>query len=119
MIDELRSRVISYLSQYRVCVIATSGLHGVWAVQALYDNLGFEIICRLPGWSDSVFHIEQDPHVMAIIQSPNPLRWLQVRGVACITDSTDDRYAEIRISPERIDLIDENLGWGTRETLEF
>lgn len=119
MLDELRNRVISFLSQNQVCVIATSGAHGAWAVLAQYDNSGLELNCRLPRWSDSLYHIEQEPRVMAIIQDANPLRWLQYRGIARIADSTDDRYATIHIVPERIDLIDEDRGWGSRETLDI
>ena len=119
MLDELRNRVIAYLSQNRVCVIATSGSLGAWAVSAQYDNSGLELNCRLPRWSDALFHIEQEPRVMAIIQDVNPLRWMQYRGTARISDSTDERYATIHIMPERIDLIDEDRGWGARETLDI
>jgi len=119
VLDELRDRVISYLSQNRVCVIATSGSLGAWAVPAQYDNAGLELNCRLPRWSDALFHIEQESQVMAIIQDANPMRWLQYRGTAQITDLTDERYATIHIVPERIDLIDEDRGWGIRETLDI
>jgi len=47
------------------------------------------------------------------------MRWLQYRGTAHIADSTDERYATIHIVPERIDLIDEDRGWGVRETLDI
>lgn len=118
MLDELRNRVISYLSQNRVCVIATSGSLGAWAVSAQYDNSGLELTCRVPRWSDALFHIEQEPRVMAIIQDVNPLRWMQYGGVAVIADTTDDRYIKVRITPKRIDLIDESCEWGARETLD-
>lgn len=119
VLDELRDRVISYLSQNRVCVLATSGAEGAWAILAQYDISGLELNCRLPRWSDTLYHIEQEPHVIAIIQTTSPTRWLQYGGSARITDSTDARYATIHIVPERIDLIDESLGWGSRETLEL
>jgi len=57
--------------------------------------------------------------VITLIQYANPLRWLQYHGTAHITDSTDDRYATIHIVPQRIDLVDENRGWGMRETLDI
>jgi len=119
VLDELRNKVVSYLSQNRVCVIATSGSLGAWAISTQYENSGLELDCRLPRWSDTLFHIEREPRVMAIIQDANPLRWLQYRGTAHITDSTDDRYATIHIVPDRIDLIDENCGWGVCETLDI
>ena len=119
MLDELRTRVISYLSQNRVCVIATSGTFGAWAVSAKYENSGLELDCRLPRWSYALFHIEREPRVMVIVQDANPLRWMQYGGVAVATDATDDRYVNIRITPKRIDLIDESRGWGSRETLDI
>jgi len=119
VLDELRNKVISYLSQNQVCVIATSGSLGASAVSAQYDSSGLELICRLPRWSDTLFHIEQEPRVVAVIQDTSSSRWLQFRGTAYITDSTDDRYATVHILPERIDLIDEDRGWGSRETLDI
>ncbi len=119
MLEELRNRIISYLSQNRVCVIATSGSLGAWAVSAQYDNAGLELNCRLPRWSDALFHIEQEPRVMAIIQDADPLRWMQYGGVAVIADSSDERYVNVHIVPKRIDLIDESRGWGARETLDL
>ncbi len=119
VLDDLRERVIAYLSQNRVCVIATSGTLGAWAVPAQYANACLELTCRLPRWSDVLFHIEQDPRVMVIIQDGNPLRWLQYLGIAHIADSTDNHYATIHIVPERIDLIDESCGWGSRDTLDI
>jgi len=80
VLDELRDRVISYLSRNRVCVIATSGSLGAWAVSAQYENLGLELTCRLPRWSDTLFHIKQVPRVMAIIQDTNPASSGQFHG---------------------------------------
>jgi len=119
VLDKLRDRVISYLSRNRVSVIATSGSLGAWAVLAQYDNSGLELKCSLPRWSDALFHIEQEPRVMAIIQDTDSLQWMQYVGTARITESTDVRYVTIHITPERIDLIDENRGWGSRETLDL
>jgi len=121
MLDELRDRVISYLSQNLVCVIATNGLPGAWAVAAQYKNDGLELNCRLPRWSDTAFYLEQEPHVMAIIQDVHSAlpRWIQYRGIACIANVMDDCYVFVHITPERIDLIDESCGWGVRETLDI
>lgn len=121
MIDELRERVTAYLSQNQVCVISTSGRQGAWSVAAQYQNRGLELDCRVPRWSDAVYHLEQDPQVLIIVleaQSPHS-RWLQYRGIARMTESTDDRYVALHIMPTRVDLIDESRGWGTRETLDF
>lgn len=116
----LRERAMATLSQNRVCVVATHGPDGAWAVPVEYQSRGLELDCRLPRWSDSVYHIQQDPRVMAIVIDllSVPLRWLQCRGLARLTEPSDDRYVTIRIAPEHIDLIDEDRGWGARETLD-
>lgn len=121
MLDELRDRVISILSRNRLCVIATSGLSGPWAVSAQYDNSGLELSSCLPHWSDALFNLEQEPNVMVVIQHEpgNAMCWLQYRGIASLGDSKDGEYVCIRIKPKRIDLIDESAGWGARETLDL
>jgi hypothetical protein len=119
VLDQLRDRLITYLSQNQSCVLTTSGCQGAWAVPAPYENAGLELICRLPRWSDVVFHIEQDPEVLAIIQDASPLCWLQVRGTAQLGDSPEPGYVMVHITPQRIDLFDEGRGWGARETLDL
>ena len=121
MIDELRERIVAYLSQNQVCVISTSGTLGAWSVTAQYHNRGLELECRVPRWSDALYHLEQDPHALVTIldDTSNSFRWMQFRGIARIDASVaDDRFVAILITPERIDLIDETRGWGARETLE-
>jgi hypothetical protein len=108
-----------------------------------YRNVGLEVDCLLPRWADVAYYIEQDPHVLLVILDSPPtgggepgggLRWLQYRGTAQPISSPDwdrllpegtprvrpeERYVAIRITPERIDLIDESYGWGARETLDL
>ena len=121
MIDELRERIAAFLSQNQVCVISTSGCQGPWSVTAQYQNRGLELDCRVPRWSDALYHLEQDPHVLVIIldTQPDSTRWLQYYGVARIDSSAAaDRYVAVHITPERVDLMDESRGWGARETLD-
>jgi len=121
LIDELRERIAAYLSQNQVCVISTSGCQGAWSVTAQYQNRGLELDCRVPRWSDALYHLEQDPHVLVIVLAAQPesARWLQYRGIARIDSAAaDDRYVAVRITPERVDLVDEGRGWGARETLD-
>ncbi len=122
MIDELRDRIVAYLSQNQVCIISTSGRQGAWSVTAPYRNRGLELECRVPRWSDALYHVEQDPCVVVIIldAQSNSSRWLQYRGIARIDSATaDDRYIAVHITPERVDLMDESRGWGARETLDM
>ncbi len=121
MLDELRDRVTSFLSRNHICVICTSGSLGAWAVLAQYDNAGLILNCHLPRWSDAAFYLEQEPHVIVIILDvkSEQLQRLQYRGIAQVTDSTDDRFVTVHITPKRIDLVDESKGWGAFETLEM
>jgi hypothetical protein len=121
VLDELRERVIAYLSHNQVCVLCTNGCNGAWSVIAQYQNRGLELECRVPRWADAIYHLEQDPHALVIIldAQTSPSRWMQYRGVARIIASPDDRYVAIHIAPERVDLIDEKQGYGKRETLDL
>lgn len=117
----LRDRLIDFLSDHQMCVIATRGAHDAWAIPVSYENEGLELKCRLPGWSDVLYYIEQEPKIMAIIMQSesSALRWLQYRGAARISRRLDDRYVLVHIVPEHLDLIDETQGWGVRETLDL
>ncbi len=136
MLDELRDRISAFTSQHKFCVISTTGGSGAWAAPAWLFSHGLELVCLLPRWSDVLYHLEQDPHVMVIIldTQSKALRWLQYSGNAQLvqppdveqiaqqgplTKTIDDGYVAVRITPERIDLIDENHGWGARETLDL
>jgi hypothetical protein len=122
VIDELRERITAYLSQNQVCVISASGRQGAWSVTAQYQHHGLELVCRVPRWSDVVYHLEQDPHALVIILegASASSRWLQYHGLARIDPfAADDRYVTVNLTPKRVDLIDESHGWGARETLDL
>ena len=122
MLDELRERITIYLNDHQVCVITTNGSQGAWAVAAQYKPRSLDLDCRVPRWSDALYHLEQDPRVLVLIHDPeaNPMRWLQYRGLAQVDrSSANERYVVTRITPDRIDLLDESRGWGARETLDL
>ncbi len=136
MLDELRDRITAFTSQHQSCVISTNGGSGAWAAPAWLYSLGLELVCLLPRWSDVLYHLEQDPHVMVIIQDSQSkaLRWLQYLGRAQLVQPgdleqvlpagrlnmcADERYVAVRVTAEQINLIDENHGWGARETLDL
>jgi hypothetical protein len=121
MLDELRDRVIAYLAQNCVCVICTSGSCGAWAITTHYTNDGLELTCQVPRWADVLFHLEHDPHALVIVlgNPHDPLCWLEYRGLAHLLDASDDRYVTVYLTPIRIDLLDEQRGWGVRETLDL
>ncbi|MFQ5854307.1 MAG: pyridoxamine 5'-phosphate oxidase family protein [Anaerolineae bacterium] len=144
MLEELRDRMTAFLSHHRVCVLSTAGAQGAWAMPVRYRNRGLEVDCLLPRWADVAYHVEQDPHVLLVIQDPpssplvggtrGGLCWLQYQGFArpvaapdwegllpgwTASTSPDELYLVIRVTPERIDLFDESRGWGARETLKL
>ena len=136
MLDELRDRITAFIAQHPVCVVSTRGGAGAWVAPAWHFSDGLEMVCLLPRWSDALYYLEQDPRVMVIILDPQSkaLRWLQYSGRAHVTQPLetvqilpqeppdmpiDDRHVAIRITAERIDLIDENRGWGARETIDL
>ena len=74
--------------------------------------------------------------VVLIVQasSGTGLRWLQVQGMANPVETPDwarllprwiskvqpdSLYQVVRVTPSRIDLIDDELGWGIQETAEW
>ncbi len=122
MIDELRERIAGYLFQCQICVISTCGWDGVSSVCAKYSSHGLELDCRVPRWSDTLYHLEQDPHALVTILDTvsNAAQWMQYRGIAQIAPYTAaDRYVLVHIRPVRVDLVDETHAWGARETLQL
>lgn len=122
MIDELRGRIAVYLSQNRICVISTSGCNGVACVRAKYSSHGLDLDCLVPRWSDTLYHLQQDPQALLIILDgeSNASRWMQYRGIAQVASYTAaDRNVRVQLKPVRIDLIDESRAWGARETLQL
>ncbi len=97
---------------------------------------GLRLDCLVPRWSDMAYYLEQSPDVILIVQLSRGigLSWLQVLGSAMNIRSPDwsrllpdwvrisqpeFHYLVVRVIPSRIDLIDEDLGWGVQETLEW
>lgn len=137
------NRFTAFLAHQRTCIISTTASHGVWAIPVWYRsvlrnsrNPTLEINCLVPRWSDVAHHLTQVPKVVLIIQTTSGagLCWLQVQGMAReveIPDWTrllprwaskvqpDSLYQVVRVTPGRIDLIDDELGWGIQETLEW
>ncbi len=143
MLEQLRDRIAAYLTTHGLCIVSTQGTAGASAVLARYHlapgTVGtdaLQVDCLLPRWADATYHLEQDPGLLLIIPDPqrDRLRWLQVRGAAQPIPATDwakwlpertsnseleHRYLAMRVTPQRIDLVDEDQGWGISETLDL
>jgi hypothetical protein len=141
--DDQRNRIASFLAHQRTCIVSTAVSEGVWALPVWYRPLpgipgarDLEVECLVPRWADVTYHLTQDPRVMLIVQASSGagLRWLQIQGTAqpveapdwakllprwVSTVQPDALFLVVRVTPSRIDLIDEDLGWGVQETLEW
>jgi len=95
-----------------------------------------EVDCLVPRWADVAHHLSQSARALLIVQAHSGpgLRWVQVRGMArpveapnwarllprwASTVPPNELYQVVRVAPSRIDLIDEDLGWGMQETLKW
>ena len=95
-----------------------------------------EVDCLVPRWADVAHQLTQKARVMLIVQASSGagLRWLQIQGTTQPVEAPDwsrllPRWISVeqpdalflvaRVTPSRIDLIDEDLGWGVQETLEW
>ncbi len=147
MLDELRQRMAAFLAAHQVGVLSAAGTEGAWLMPVrcrLTPGRSLTVDCLLPAWADAAYFLEQDPRVMLVILDPpssplagetgGGLRWLQIQGAAraiVAPDWTgwptrwasaappDALYRVVQVTPARMDLFDEGLGWGARETLDW
>lgn len=136
MLHELRERMIAHLSAHRTCVLATATIDGAAMIPVRYRNLGLEVDCLLPRWSDATYYVEQDSRVSLVIYATasGALCWLQLQGITRALDAPvwgellpdaplqarpEDLYLVVRVTPRRLELVDESEGWGVRETLDM
>jgi hypothetical protein len=141
--DEQRHRFASFLAHQRTGIISTTAAQGMWAMPVWYrprpetfGSRSLEVDCLVPRWADVAHHLTQAARVLLIVQASSGagLRWLQIQGTArpveapdwarllprwVSTLQPDALYLVVRVTPNRIDLIDEELGWGVQETLEW
>lgn len=137
MFDELRERIAGILAAHQVGLLGACGWGNQPAVlPAAYHSTGLEVECLLPRWAELISHLAESPEIRLLVpDSARPTsRWLEYRGQAALEEAPDwsgwhlppegqaqpqIRYAVLRLTPRRIDLIDEGRGWGFRETLDI
>ncbi|RMF30011.1 MAG: pyridoxamine 5'-phosphate oxidase family protein [Chloroflexi bacterium] len=134
MLDKLYDQVVACLAAHRTCVISVASPEGGQAALVRYRNRGLEVDCLLPRWSDVVYYLQQDPRVSLVVQEEEGrLRWLRGWGLAQIVSRPDwdgwalgnnagatlqDLYVVVRVVLRRVDLLDEEQGWGVLGTWE-
>jgi hypothetical protein len=136
MLDELRHHIARYLDARQTAVLSAWGWQHPWALPVQYRRRGLEIECLLPRWADLLSLLAEDSRLLLVVtdDQSDSTRWLEVQGTAqrvatpvwgdwtlpaAARPQPENRYAVIRITPRRLDLIDDSQGWGFRETLEL
>ena len=140
---ERRERVASFLAHQRTGVLSAVTVQGMWSMPVWYrpasgssGGQDLQMDCLVPRWADAAPRLSEKAKVLLIVQAPSGagLRWAQIRGTASPVEAPDwarllprwvsrmqpaDLYLVVRVAPRRIDLIDEDVGWGVQETLEW
>lgn len=143
--EQRRKEMAAFLAQQRTGVLCASAsdVQGIWAMPVWYrpactlpDGHELEVDCLVPRWADMAASLRQQMQVVFIVQAAcgRGQRWLQIQGRARTIAAPDwarllphwpsavlpdALYLAVRVTPQRIDLVDEELGWGLQATLEW
>ena len=141
--DERRKRIALFLAHHRTGVISATAAQAMWSMPVWYrlipgpsGDRALEVDCLVPRWADVAHHLSENAGVLLVVQASSTagLRWAQIQGTArpveapdwarllprwVSTVEPDALYLVVRVAPSRIDLIEEALGWGMLETLEW
>lgn len=141
--DDSQQRIASFLAHQRTGVLSTTAAPDVWAMPVWYRpgpgatrDCALVVDCLVPRWADIAHYLARESRVVLIVPAASAagLRWLQIQGMAqpvaapdwarllprwISTLRPDALYLVVRVTPRRIDLIDEDLGWGVQQTLEW
>lgn len=134
--DDQKNRFAAFLTHQRTCILSTIAVQGVWAIPVWYRSHDLEVDCLVPRWSDVAHNLSKNSRVVLIVQASSGagLHWLQFQGTVhpveapdwarllprwVSTVQPDALFLVMRVTPSRIDLIDEELGWGIQDTLEW
>jgi hypothetical protein len=107
-----------------------------YALPVRFRVRGSIVECCVPTWSGISDLLEKSVEVtlVALKNSENNLRWIFLRGAGSVIKNQDwggivpsesslvdpgDLYQLLRIEPKRMELFDEQRGWGFRETSDF
>jgi hypothetical protein len=109
---------------------------GWYALPVRFRVRGRAVECQVPTWSGVGDLLEAPGEVTLVTleESPAGPRWFFLRGLATVVPEPDwegfapvasgavgldDLYQLLRIEPKRIELVDEQRGWGSRETVDL
>lgn len=140
-----RKLIASFLAHQRTGVLCCAGDNtpGMWAIPVRYrpviepsSKQRLSVDCLVPRWADLAHILIQKCRVLFIVQGSASagLRWLTIQGTSrpveapdwprllprwVSTLQPDALFLMVRVIPRRIDLVDEDSGWGLQETLEW
>ncbi len=135
MLERLRDRIGGFLAAHQVGVLGATGPEGARAAVVRYRHQNLEVECLVPRWCDVAYALQRDPRVSFVVQdsAASGTRWLHCLGLARVVEQPNwtvwqplpvppahaaHLYLVVHVTPCRIDLLDERLGWGGRETWE-
>lgn len=113
----------------------TLGVAG-YSLPVRFRVSGYIVECAVPTWS-SVSDLLEKTEVVTLVAAQNSgtnLRWIFLWGIGSVINNQDwkglvpserslvdpgDLYQLLRITPKRMELFDEQKGWGFRETADF
>ncbi|MDW7674235.1 MAG: hypothetical protein SCK28_06850 [Bacillota bacterium] len=107
-----------------------------YALPVRFRVRGQFVECGVPTWSGVGDLLEKAEKItlVAVQNYGTNLRWLFLKGAGTVVKDPDwegivspqggrvdpgDLYQLLRIEPKRMELFDEQLGWGFRETADF
>lgn len=109
---------------------------GKYALPVRFRIRESAVECRIPTWSGIGDLLEEPKELtlVATVETGAHLRWFLVRGEGTVVPdpdwdglrpqfadrvSLDDLYHLVRLKPARMELVDEQRGWGFRETVDL
>jgi hypothetical protein len=131
MSNTLTTKILETLGT-RHAVLGVAG----YALPVRFRVRGSIVECGVPTWSGVSDLLEKKEEVTLVVVKnlDTKLRWLFLRGDGSVIKNRDweglvpskhclvdpgDLYQLLRIEPKRIELFNEQRGWGYRETADF
>jgi hypothetical protein len=131
MLDQIRHRMASYLAEYDSGILTVMNGSQSVSMPVRYHSRLLGVTCLVVRWSDLVYALEQQPTVELLIPATAyPEMWMHYQARAHLLPRSDVatfqgmsaspfQYVMAQLTPYRIDLIDQRVTWGARETLEL
>ncbi|HEU5100937.1 MAG TPA: hypothetical protein VFU22_18045 [Roseiflexaceae bacterium] len=132
-IDQLYDVLEACLSGSHAGLLSVPDIPGVAPLPVHYQSRQLAVTCLIPRWSDLAEALQHQSTALIIPASPDPQCWLQYQGQVRLVSAAawgsvpggltaqqaNERFLVVALIPQRLDLFDEQRGWGARETLDL